>query len=148
MRIISLVTVALATAALAASAATGAGAKSSGFFKTQNGKIYCIYGTGLRGFVECGIRNGHLKPKPTNKCRIGDPTGGWLAFNTRGRSKIVACSGDAGPFADPAHTPVLKAGKTWRGGGMSCAVTTSSATCRNKSQHGFSITTPGPYKRF
>jgi len=55
---------------------------------------------------------------------------------------------DAGPFADPAHTKVLKAGRTWKGGGMSCTVTTSSATCKNKSGHGFTITTPGPYKKF
>ena len=31
---------------------------------------------------------------------------------------------------------------------MSCTLTTSSATCKNKSQHGFTITTPGPYKIF
>jgi hypothetical protein len=146
MRTITIISVAVAALALAAGSASAAG--SSGFFKTQNGKIYCMYGTGLRGFVECGIKNGHLKPRPTSKCRIGDPTGGWLAFNTRGRAKVVACSGDAGPFADPAHTKVLKAGRTWKGGGMSCTVTTSSATCKNKSSHGFTITTPGPYKIF
>jgi hypothetical protein len=146
MRILTFITVVVATAALAATSANAAG--KSGFFKTQNGKIYCIWGTGLRGFVECGIKNGHLKPKPTKKCRIGDPTGGWLAFNTRGRSKIVPCSGDAGPFANPAKTVTIKAGKTWRGGGMSCTATTSSFTCKNKSQHGFTITTPGPYKQF
>jgi hypothetical protein len=120
MRTVTLIALACATAALAAGTATGAGAKSTGF----------------------------LKPKPTQKCRIGDPTGGWLAFNTRGRTKVVPCSGDAGPFADPAHTKTQKAGTTWRGGGMSCTFTTSSATCKNKSQHGFTITTPGPYKKF
>jgi hypothetical protein len=148
MRIISLITLGLAALALAASTASASGAKSSGFFKTQNGKIYCIWGTGVRGFVVCGIKGGHLKPKPTAKCRIGDPTGGWLSFNTRGRAKVQACSGDAGPFADPAHTVVLRAGKVWSGGGMTCAATTSSMTCKNKSRHGFTITTPGPYKTF
>jgi hypothetical protein len=148
MRTVTLIALACAAAALAAGTATGAGAKSTGFFKTQNGKIYCLWATGVRGVVECGIRNGHLKPKPTQKCRIGDPTGGWLAFNTRGRTKVVPCSGDAGPFADLAHTKTQKAGTTWRGGGMSCTFTTSSATCKNKSQHGFTITTPGPYKKF
>ena len=146
MRILTLISLALAAAALAAGSANAAG--KSGFFKTQNGKIYCLWGTGLRGFVVCGIKNGKLKPAPTNKCRIGDPTGGWLTFNTRGNAKVQACSGDAGPFADPAHTKVLKAGKVWTGGGMSCAATASSMTCKNKSKHGFTITTAGPYKKF
>jgi hypothetical protein len=145
MRVVTVIALGLAAVALTAGTA---GAASNGFFKTQNGKIYCMWGTGVRGFVVCGIKNGHLKPKPTNKCRIGDPTGGWLAFNTRGRAKVQPCSGDAGPFADPAHTKVLKAGKTWRGGGMSCTATTSSMTCKNKSQHGFTIRTAGTYKKF
>ena len=146
MRILSVITLGLAAVALAAGTATGAAAKSSGFFKTQNGKIYCMWGTGVRGFVVCGIRNGHLKPKPTKKCRIGDPTGGWLGFNTRGRAKVQPCSGDAGAFGDPAHTKVRKAGSRWRGGGMSCAFTASSVTCKNKSQHAFTIRTSGTYK--
>ena len=148
MKILSTIALALATAALVAGTANAGAAKNSGFFKTQNGKIYCIWGTGLRGFVVCGIKNGHLKPAPTKKCRRVDPTGGWLTFNTRGRATVQPCSGDAGPFVDPAHTKVQKAGTTWRAGGMSCTFTTSSATCKNKSQHGFTITTPGPYKIF
>jgi hypothetical protein len=148
MRIVTLITVAVAAAALATGSATASGAKSSGFFKTQNGKIYCLWVTSGRATVVCGIKNGNLKPKPTNKCRIGDPTGGWLSINARGRARVQACSGDAGPFADPAHTKTLKAKSVWNGGGMSCAATTSSMTCRNKSQHGFMITTAGPYKKF
>lgn len=148
MRILPLFTVALAALALAATTASASGAKSSGFFKTQNGKIYCLWATGIRGVVECGIKNGSLKPKPTKKCRVGDPTGGWLAVNTRGRTQVVPCSGDAGPFADPAHTKVLAAGKKWSGGGFTCAATASSMTCKNKSKHGFSITTAGAYTKF
>jgi uncharacterized protein DUF6636 len=146
MRILSLISLALAAAALATGSATAAG--KSGFFKTQNGKIYCLYATGLRGVVECGIKNGSLKPKPTKKCRVGDPTGGWLAVNTRGRTQVVPCSGDAGPFANPAQTKVLAAGKKWSGGGFTCAATASSMTCKNKSKHGFTITTAGPYTKF
>jgi len=149
MRTLTFITVALAAAAVAIStAAASSSASKSGFFKTQNGKIYCGWGTGVHGFVECGIRNGHLKPKPTKKCRIGDPTGGWLTFNTRGRSKVVPCSGDAGPFANPKHTKTQKSRTTWNGGGMSCAFTTSSVTCRNKSDHGFMISSTGAYKKF
>jgi hypothetical protein len=145
MRILTLITVSLAAAALAASTAS---AKSFGFVKTQNGKIYCQWSSGVRASVECGIKNGHLKPRPTKKCRIGDPTGGWLALNTRGKSSLVPCSGDAGPFADPAHTKVVKAGRSFKAGSITCTTTTSTVTCRNKSKHGFTITTPGPYQRF
>jgi|RhiMetdeSRZDD1v2_1073273.scaffolds.fasta_scaffold11428_13 Family of unknown function (DUF6636) len=148
MRIVTLITVAVAAAALAAGTATAAGAKSSGFFKTQNGKIYCLWVTSGRAQVVCGIRNGSLKPKPTNKCRVTDPTGGWLNINARGRARIQACSGDAGPFANPAQTKVLAPGRTWSGAGMSCKATASGMTCRNKSKHGFTMTTPGPYKKF
>jgi hypothetical protein len=149
MRTVILIALAFAAAALAAGAASGAAAKSSGFFKTQNGKIYCQWSAGVRGNVECGIRNGHLTPKPTKKCRIGDPTGGWLAFNQRGKTQVVPCSGDAGPFADPAKTVTLKSGKTWSNSGMSCTATsTSSLRCKNKSGHGFSLATTGVYKKF
>src|SRR4051794_41888689 len=135
MRTLTLITVALAAMAVAAgstSAASHSTTKNSGFFKTQNGKIYCDWGAGLRGYVRCGIRNGHLNPKPTKKCRIGDPTGGWLAVNTRGRTSIQPCSGDAGPFADPAHTVVVKAGKTWRGGGNAGTGATATGPRREK----------------
>jgi hypothetical protein len=148
MRIPSLIILALLAAALAAGSATASGAKSSGFFKTQNGKIYCLWVTSGRATVVCGIKNGKLKPAPTNKCRIGDPTGGWLSINARGRARVQACSGDAGPFASPKQTKVLAPGKTWSGGGMSCKATASGMTCRNKTNHGFTMTTPGPYKKF
>jgi hypothetical protein len=148
LRIVSLITLGLAALALTAGTASASG--KSGFFKTQNNKIWCGWGTGVQSFVVCGIKGGHLKPKPKNNCRRlrVDYVGNRIAFNARGRAKVQACAGDAGPFADPAHTKVQKAGTTWRGGGMSCTFTTSSATCKNKSQHGFTITTPGPYKIF
>ena len=146
MRILTLISLALAAAALAAGSANAAG--KSGFFKTQNGRIYCGWGTGPNAFVVCGIKNGYLKPKPKNNCTHIAYAGNRIAFNATGKAKVERCSGDAGPFADPAHTKVLAAGKTWKAGGMSCTVTTSTATCKNKSQHGFTITTPGPFQIF
>ena len=105
MGLLALGTVVLATAAMAATSANAAG--KSGFSKTQNAKIYCIWSTAapidLVGFVEC---------------------------------------------RRPGEAVTIKAGKTWRGGGMSCTATTSSFTCKNKVRHGFTITTPGPYKQF
>jgi hypothetical protein len=147
MRIVTLITVAVAAAALAAGTATANGAKGSANFKTQNGKIYCLGITGGRAEVVCGIKNGHLKPRPKAKCHgDDDPTGGWPTINARGRTTIQTCSGDPGPLAGPAK--VLAPGRTWSGGGISCKATASAMTCRNKSQHGFTITTAGPYKKF
>ena len=146
MKILSTIALALATAALVAGTANAGAAKNSGFFKTQNGKIYCIWGTGLRGFVVCGIKNGHLKPAADQEVQGHRPHGRLAHLQHTGQGHVQPCSGDAGPFADPAHTKVQKAGTTWRAGGMSCTFTTSSATCKNKSQHGFTITTPGTYK--
>jgi hypothetical protein len=148
MRRHTLISLALVAAALAAGTASASG--KSGFFKTSNGRIYCGWGTGAQGFVVCGIKNGKLKPKPKNNCaKQGvDYVGNRIAFSATGKAKVQACAGDAGPFADPAHTKVLAPGKTWKAGGMSCTVTKSTATCRNKSKHGFTITTPGPYQIF
>jgi hypothetical protein len=152
MRILSLISLGLAALALAAGTASAAG--KSGFFKTSNGRIYCAWGYGSGtpggGFVVCGIKNGKLNPKPKNNCaKQGvDYVGNRIAFAATGKAKVQACAGDAGPFANPKATKVLAPGKTWKGGGMSCTVTKPTATCRNKSRHGFTITTPGPYQLF
>ena len=152
MRILIFISLALAAAALAAGSANAAG--KSGFFKTQNNKIWCGWGYGGGspggGFVICGIKGGKLKPKPKNNCaKLGvDYVGNRIAFSARSKAQIIACAGDAGPFSDPSHTKVLKAGKTWSGGGMSCSVTTSTVRCKNKVKHGFELHSNGAYQRF
>jgi hypothetical protein len=150
MRIVTLISLGLVAAALSAGAAEAAATKS-GFFKTQNGRIYCAwaYGSGPSGLV-CGIKNGKLSPKPKNNCRKFhiDYVGNRIGMASQGTPAVQACAGDAGPFANGKSTKVLKPGRTWRGGGMSCTVTSSSATCRNKSKHGFTLNTSGTYKRF
>ena len=148
MRILTIITACLAAVALTAGMANAAG--KSGFFKTQNNKIWCGWGTGPQAFVVCGIKGGKLKPKPKNNCaKQGvDYVGNRIAMNATGKAKVQACAGDAGPFADPSNTKVLKPGKTWRGGGMSCTATTSTVRCTNKSKHGFEMHTPGPYQIF
>jgi hypothetical protein len=151
MRLITLISLGLAVAAMAVGTATATSkAGRNGFFKTQNGQIYCGWGTGTNGFVVCGIKNGYLKPKPKNNCKKQhvDYVGNRIAMGNRTKAAVQACAGDAGPFADPKATKVLKAGKTWRGGAFKCTVTTSSVTCKNRARHGFTMTTLGPYKRF
>jgi hypothetical protein len=148
MRFITLITLAFAASALAAGAASAAG--KNGFFKTADNSIWCGYGYGGgHGFVVCGVKGGYLKPKPKNNCKKFhvDYVGNRIAFESRSKAAVQACAGDAGPFANPKATKVLKPGKTWSGGGMSCKVTKSSATCRNKANHGFTISRAS-YKRF
>src|SRR5215204_2305817 len=104
MRILTIITACLAAVALTAGMANAAG--KSGFFKTQN------------NCAKQGV----------------DYVGNRIAMNATGKAKVQACAGDAGPFADPSKTKVLKPGKTWRGGGMSCTATTSTVRCTNKSK--------------
>jgi hypothetical protein len=140
----------IALVALALGAGTANAAGKNGFFKTQDGSIYCGwgYGGGTSGFVVCGLKKGFLKPKPKNNCKHIDYVGNRIGFTDKGKAKIEPCAGDAGPFANPKATKVLAAGKTWKGGGMSCTTTTSTVTCKNKVKHGFTMTKPGPYKLF
>src|SRR5262249_36079476 len=129
-------TITAVIAVVAAIAATSAAAANTGYFKTSDGSIWCVWGGG----VQCGIKNGFLKPKPKNNCKGSlDSVGNRIGFAAKGKAKVVACAGDAGPFGNPKATKVLKAGKTWKKGGMSCTARRSSMTCKNKSHHGFMV---------
>jgi hypothetical protein len=149
MRTVPLITAGLVAVALAAGTASAAG--KSGFFKTADNSIWCGYSYAARdyGYVVCGIKGGYLKPKPNNNCKKfhDDYVGNRIGFGWKSKAEVEACAGDAGPFANPKATRVLKPGKTWRGSGMSCRVTKSSATCRNRVHHGFTISRAG-YKLF
>ena len=155
MRIVTLITLGVVAAALTAGTADAA-ATASGFFKTQNGRIYCAwaYGNGPAGLV-CGVKNAKLHPAPKNNCKKfgADYVGNRIGMASKGTAHVQACAGDAGPFANGNATKVLKPGRTWRGGGMSCSVTKSTVTCKNRSKHGFTLDSPvgfsgAIYKRF
>lgn len=148
MRIVSLITLGLAALALTAGTAGAAG--QSGFFKTPNGKIYCGWGTGSQGFMVCGIKNGFLKPKPKNNCakQHVDYVGNRVAMTNTSKGKVQQCAGDAGPFANPKATKVLKAGMTWKRGVFTCRTTLSTVRCSNKNKHGFELHSNGPYQLF
>jgi hypothetical protein len=113
--------------ALAASTATAAGTSGkNGFFKTPDKKIWCGWGTGSSSFIVCGIKGGFLSPKPA---RIG--------MTGKSRAKVIACAGDASPFADPAATKKLRYGKKWKRGPFKCHTEKGVVFCRNKAGHGF-----------
>jgi hypothetical protein len=142
-RLITVAALVLAFAAASAGAASASG--KAGFFKTQNGRIYCGWGVGKQGFVVCGIKNGKLNPKPKNNCKNVDYVGNRIGFTAKSKARVQACAGDAGPFANPKATTTLAAGKTWAKGAFSCSATKSSVTCKNSAKHSFTINTNGKY---
>ena len=113
MRIVTLITLGVVAAALTAGTADAA-ATASGFFKTQNGRIYCAwaYGNGPAGLV-CGVKNAKLHPAPKNNCKKfgADYVGNRIGMASKGTAHVQACAGDAGPFANGNATKVAQAGK-------------------------------------
>ena len=125
-----------------ASAALGAPAKGSfGFFKTPSAKIFCQWTTGgsPSALVECGVTTGLKPPLPKtgDACKHLDYVGNRISLTVTGRPQLVPCAGDAGPFADPAHSVLLRYGKKWNAPGLTCAEASSGLTCKNRSGHGF-----------
>jgi hypothetical protein len=139
---------ALAVFAAAATLAVGsaASAASFGFFKTPSGKIVCQWGTGAPApAIVCGVSTG-LKPpipKTGGVCQHLDYVGNRVALEATGRVQLIACTGDAGPFGDPAHTVYLHYGKTWSAGGLTCSEAVKGLTCRNRDGHGFFLSLRG-----
>jgi len=137
----SLALLLLFSALLASAAAEAPAKRSSGLFKTPSGKIFCQWGTGgsPRAFVECGVTTGLKPPLPKTDpaCKHLDYVGNRIGLSVTGRAQPVPCAGDAGPFADPAHSALLRYGKTLSAGGLTCSEKTSGLTCKNRDGHGF-----------
>ena len=137
----------LAVVVLAAVLAQGAGARTeaSGYFKTPSGKIVCGWVTGgsPSATVFCGETPTLHPPIPKSvdpaACRNLDYEGNRVTLSVTGRTVLIPCSGDAGPFGDPAHTVFLRYGKSWSAPGLKCTEATSGLTCKNRSGHGFFI---------
>ena len=130
------------TAAAIAPVADGArSADASGFFKTPSGKIVCQWVTGgsPSALVQCGVSSGLKPPIPKSgaACKHLDYVGNRVSLSVTGQVELVPCAGDAGPFADPAHTVFLHYGKTWNAPGLGCKAAASGLTCRNRDGHGF-----------
>jgi hypothetical protein len=119
-----------------------AASRGSGYFETPSRNISCFYEYGVHigePLIECGIRSG-LVPAPPRTgaaCKELDYVGNRLSLLATGRTRPVACAGDAGPFAAPGTTRVLAYGSAWRGGGFSCSSERTGLTCRNAAGHGF-----------
>jgi hypothetical protein len=116
---------------------------SSGWFQTPSGNIECYFSYWKGGSaVTCGIKSG-LKPPPPSRgpgCTVSNRVSlGLTGRPVTGRSTCPGeDEGDAGPFALANSEGTLGYGKTWSGGGLSCASAFAGLTCTSsKSRHGF-----------
>jgi hypothetical protein len=149
-RVIVLVGI-LAVVELAIASMSAFAFASNGFFKTPSGKIVCLWFTGEGGAsahagVVCGVSTGLKPPIPKTghpECAHLDYVGNRVFLPVTGRVQLLPCAGDAGPFADPAHTVFLSYGKTKRIAGITCAVATKGLTCHNADGHGFFLSLRG-----
>src|SRR5207244_11878238 len=110
-----------------------------GASKTPSGTAGCGHGgatAGRSAAIGCGIKSG-LKPAPRNTCVDMDYSGKAVSLNATGRARPVVCAGDPGPFLVEAKARVLRYGKTWHGGGITCASRRAGLTCTNRRGHGF-----------
>ena len=114
-------------------------AAKNGAFKTPSGNIVCGYSIAPLGdaSMECGIKSGLKPPPPRVSCSAGDPNDKRLSLTATGRAFPVTCAGDPGPFLVESKAGVLGYGRTWAGGGISCASATTGLTCKNRVGHGF-----------
>jgi hypothetical protein len=98
------------------------------FFRMPSGNIGCAFvarGASLR----CDILSG-LRPEPRGRCEL-DWTGLNVAATGRARP---TCAGDT---AVDRRAPVLRYGRSWRRGGVTCLSRTIGLRCRNRAGHGF-----------
>jgi hypothetical protein len=98
------------------------------FFRMPSGNIGCAYAA--RGAtLRCDILSG-LRPEPRGRCEL-DWTGLTVAATGRARPQ---CAGDT---AVDLRSPVLRYGRTWRRGGITCRSATTGLRCSNRAGHGF-----------
>lgn len=138
MNIRLIIAFAAVSAAIAVGTASGA-TQRNGAFKTPSGNIVCGYSVSADGrsaSIGCGIKSG-LEPAPRNTCVDMDYSGKSVSLNATGRARPVVCAGDPGPFLVEAKAHVLRYGKSWRRGGITCASRRTGLTCTNRGGHGF-----------
>ena len=137
MNVRLIIVFAAVSAAIAVGTASGA-TQRNGAFKTPSGNIVCGYDFSANGSasIGCGIKSG-LRPAPRNTCVDMDYSGKAVSLTATGRARPVVCAGDPGPFLVEAKAHVLRYGKSWRGGGITCASRRAGLTCTNRRGHGF-----------
>jgi hypothetical protein len=124
---------ALVLAVLAAAPAAWAGRDLRGTsFQTPSRNIGCRYDAGA---LRCDILSG-LRPEPRRSCEL-DWTG--LSLGTTGRGRPT-CAGDT---AYSVGAPVLRYGRAWRRGGLTCLSRRTGLRCTSRAGHGFVLSRQG-----
>jgi hypothetical protein len=143
LRLTGAILLVVVPAGLSAAGVGAAGNAKTGFFKSPSGKIFCAWERGGHpsAAVLCGVATGLKPPIPKSAdpaaCKASDYVGNRVELDVTGRVRLVPCAGDAGPFADPDHTPYLRYGRSWSTAGLTCTSATTGITCRNRDRHGF-----------
>ena len=97
-------------------------------FRLPSGNIGCMYATASR-VLRCDILSG-LRPEPRRRCEL-DWTGITLAAAGRAAPQ---CAGDT---AYDRRAPVLRYGRTWRRGAITCRSARDGLRCSNRRGRGF-----------
>jgi len=123
----------LAAAVLAATAARRPGARVQlHSFQTPSGNIACM-AVGDGGWeLRCDVGEREWEGGSAKDCELD--SGDALGLGPTGRAFWV-CHGDTVLRSGP----VLGYGSTWRVGPFTCASAASGVTCRNRAQHGFTV---------
>lgn len=101
-------------------------------FRTPSGNIACM-ASGDGGWeLRCDVGEREWEGGPARDCELD--SGDSLGMRATGRASWV-CHGDT----ILGQGPVLGYGSTWRAGPFTCRVERSGVTCRNRQQHGFTL---------
>ena len=132
--------VAMTTVAVAASAALASGAAGRAFvrqaFLVPARDVGCEWiADNGKSDLRCDQRAG-MRPHPPRpkSCTLGD-WGFGVALKHTGRAAFV-CAGDN---VVDTTAPVLRVGRTWKNGGITCASLRSGLRCTNAAGHGFVV---------
>jgi len=102
-------------------------------FQTPSGNIACLaYQEGGRWELRCDVGEHDWQGPRAAHCDLD--SGDALGLHAAGRAYWV-CHGDTVLRSGP----VLGYGSTWRAGPFTCDVSRAGVTCRNRAQHGFTL---------
>jgi hypothetical protein len=115
-------------------------------FRTPSGNIGCQYATGLgpgapSSVLRCDIRS-RLRPLPPKPPKCDLDWGDSYEMGPTGRPDVT-CHGDTA--IDP-RNPALRYGSTWHHGAFTCVSKPTGLRCRNRSGHGFFLSTQHSYR--
>lgn len=129
----------LVAAVLLVAVAATPGAAADGF-QTPFSNIFCIleppFQPGDQSDMRCDVMQMQSRPltRPPRDCE--QSWGSAFAITENGRSGQLICHGDT---ARNPEMMVLPYGTEWRRGGFTCRSEPAGVTCRNASQHGFTV---------